>query len=182
MHRRMIDACFCATGFILAVILAAGFPIMEVEAMGELTISSTAFSHMGMIPEQYTCDGEDVNPPLVFDNVPEGTKSFALIMDDPDAPVGLWVHWVVWNISGAAAGIEQNTVPPGALQGKNSWGRSDYGGPCPPSGTHRYFFKLYALDSPLQLAAGATKEQLEKAMAGHVLGKAETVGLYRRGR
>lgn len=167
---------------IFAAVFFHGFPDVEAGEMSELAISSKAFSHMGMIPKVYTCDGKDVNPPLSFENVPEGTKSFALIVDDPDAPVGLWIHWVLWNIAGEASGIEEDAVPPGALQGKNSWGRNDYGGPCPPSGTHRYFFKLFALDSPIQLAAGSSKEQLEKAISGHILGKAEIVGLYRRSR
>ncbi|GAB4371625.1 MAG: YbhB/YbcL family Raf kinase inhibitor-like protein [Deltaproteobacteria bacterium] len=148
--------------------------------MSHLVLTSPAFSHNGMIPAKYTCDGADVNPPLSIDGVPEKAKSLALIVDDPDAPRGTWVHWVVWNIPADTRVIPEGTVPPGALQGTNDFGSRKYGGPCPPSGTHRYFFKLYALDAPLALPPGATKAQVEKAMSGHLLGKAETVGLYRR--
>lgn len=182
MGERVIGRKIPAIAVILAVIILAGFSHMEAGEMSELKISSRAFSHMGMIPRKHTCDGEDVIPPLAFEGMPERTKSLALIMDDPDAPVGLWVHWVLWNIPPEASGIEEDAVPPGALQGKNSWGRNDYGGPCPPSGTHRYFFKLFALDSMIELAEGSTKEQLEKAMSGHILGKTEIVGIYRRSR
>ncbi|RMG60990.1 MAG: YbhB/YbcL family Raf kinase inhibitor-like protein [Deltaproteobacteria bacterium] len=148
--------------------------------MGDLKITSPAFGHMEMIPSRYTCDGEDVNPPLKIENPPEGTKSFALIVDDPDAPVGIWVHWVVWNIPGDVREIAEDSVPEGARQGRNDWGKNKYGGPCPPSGTHRYFFKLYALDTTLDLPEGSTKSDLERAISGHVLGKAELIGLYRR--
>lgn len=148
--------------------------------MSELSIASPAFSQDGMIPKRYTCDGSDVSPPLVIGNIPEGTKSLALIVDDPDAPAGTWVHWVVWNIEVGIREIPENTVPPGAIQGTNDFGKRKYGGPCPPSGTHRYFFKLYALNAPLTLEAGATKSQVEKAIGGHLLEKAELVGRYRR--
>ncbi len=150
------------------------------KAMAEMTITSPAFSHMGMIPARFTCDGADVNPPLVVENIPEGTKTLALIVDDPDAPVGTWVHWVMWNIPANVTAIEENSVPEGAVQGRNDWGKNEYGGPCPPSGTHRYFFKLYALDTELDLPEGSTKKALEDAMSGHLLGKAELIGLYRR--
>lgn len=152
----------------------------EERAMNELSISSPAFPHNGMIPKRYTCDGADVSPPLLLGHVPEKTGSLALIVDDPDAPRGTWVHWVVWNIGPDTREIPEDSVPPGALQGTNDFGKRKYGGPCPPSGTHRYFFKLYALDAPLALSAGATKAQVEKAMSGHLLGKAERIGLYRR--
>ncbi|MGZ9265216.1 MAG: YbhB/YbcL family Raf kinase inhibitor-like protein [Candidatus Deferrimicrobiaceae bacterium] len=152
----------------------------EERHMSELSITSPAFSHNGMIPKKYTCDGIDVSPPLSIGNAPEKTKSLALIVDDPDAPMGTWVHWVAWNIGPGIGEIPENTVPPGALQGTNDFGKQRYGGPCPPSGTHRYFFKLYALDTPLTLNAGATKAQVEKAMSTHLLGKTELVGLYRR--
>lgn len=143
-----------------------------------MKITSKAFGHMKPIPPKYTCKGEDINPPLEFDNPPEGTVSLVMIMDDPDAPMGTWDHWILWNIDPKATGIAEATVPKGALQGKNTWGRNDYGGPCPPSGTHRYFFKLYALDCKLQLAEGTIKGRLEKAMEGHILGEAELVGLF----
>lgn len=152
----------------------------EGKPMSKFSIASPAFSHNGMIPAKYTCDGADVNPPLSIGGVPEKAKSLALIVDDPDAPRGTWVHWVVWNIPAGTREIPEDSVPPGAVQGTNDFGTRKYGGPCPPSGTHRYFFKLYALDAPLALLPGATKAQVEKAMSGHLLGKAETVGLYRR--
>ena len=148
--------------------------------MSELSITSPAFSPNGMIPKRYTCDGDDVSPPLVIGNVPEGTKSLALIVDDPDAPRGIWVHWIVWNIDAGTREIPEDTVPPGALQGTTDFGKQKYGGPCPPSGTHRYFFKLYALNAPPAIAAGARKGKLEEAMEGHLLGKAELIGIYRR--
>jgi Raf kinase inhibitor-like YbhB/YbcL family protein len=152
----------------------------EERKMSELLIASPAFSHQGMIPSKYTCDGADVNPPLSFTNIPEKSKSLALIVDDPDAPMGTWVHWVAWNIGPGTKEIPERSVPKGALQGTNDFRKQGYGGPCPPSGTHRYFFKLYALDAPLPLQAGATKAQLEQAMKGHIIAQAELVGLYRR--
>jgi len=148
--------------------------------MDQMLLESQAFPHNGMIPPEHTCDGADVNPPLTIRNVPPKSKSLALIVDDPDAPRGTWVHWVVWNIGADTAEIPANSVPPGSLQGTNDFGKQGYGGPCPPSGTHRYFFKMYALDTSLALTAGATKAQLEEAMKGHILGKAELIGLYRR--
>jgi len=148
--------------------------------MSELSIASPAFLPDGMIPSKYTCDGANVNPPLLIGNVPEKTRSLALIVDDPDAPVGTWVHWVVWNIGAGTREIPENSVPPGALQGTNDFRKQEYGGPCPPSGTHRYFFKLYALDSSPAVKAGATKAQVEEAMKGQVIAQAELIGLYRR--
>ena len=148
--------------------------------MSELSITSPAFLPDGMIPSKYTCDGADVSPPLLIGSVPEKTRSLALIVDDPDAPVGTWVHWVVWNIGAGTKEIPENSVPPGALQGTNDFRKQEYGDPCPPSGTHRYFFKLYALDAPLSAQAGATKARIEEAMKGHVLAQAELIGLYRR--
>lgn len=148
--------------------------------MNTLKISSTAFKHNKMIPEKYTCDGADKSPPLAFEGVPENAKSLALIVDDPDAPRGTWVHWVVWNIDPGTKGIAEGSVPEEALQGMNDYRRLDYGGPCPPSGTHRYFFKLYALDTPLHMGKGAAKTDLEKSMKGHILAQAEIIGLYRK--
>ena len=148
--------------------------------MGTLTISSTAFRHNGMVPAKYTCDGTDVSPPLAIEGVPENATSLALIVDDPDAPAGTWVHWVVWNIDPKTKEIAEGSVPKGAQQGMNDFRRRDYGGPCPPSGTHRYFFKLYALDTLLSLGTGAEKADLERSMHGHVLARAEIIGLYRR--
>lgn len=119
--------------------------------MSELQISSPAFDHGGAIPARFTCDGQDISPKLVFGAVPAGTRSLALIVDDPDAPVGTWVHWMVWNIPPQTRESGENSVPAGAVQGLNDWKRYRYGGPCPPSGTHCYFFKLYALDTTLTL-------------------------------
>ena len=145
-----------------------------------LKIESRSFASESTIPKQHTCDGADLSPALTWAGAPAGTKSFALICDDPDAPVGTWVHWVVWNIPPAATAVPAGSVPKGALQGTNDFGRRSYGGPCPPSGTHRYFFKLYALDTTLSLGSGTTKKELERAMAGHILAHAELKGTYRR--
>jgi Raf kinase inhibitor-like YbhB/YbcL family protein len=130
-----------------------------------------------MIPKKFTCDGQNVNPSFRIEGIPEGALSLALIVDDPDAPMGTWVHWVVYNIP-KVSGIEENSVP--GIQGNNDFGKKDYGGPCPPSGTHRYFFKLYALDSKLALKGQVDKKRLEQAMQGHIIQKAELVGLYKR--
>jgi hypothetical protein len=168
------------------VVLAAVFLVLsgavgkEVTKMSALTIESPAFKENSDIPKQYTCDGKDINPPLVLRNTPRGAKSLALVVDDPDAPVGIWVHWVVWNIDPGTREIKENSVPPGALQGRNDFRKTSYGGPCPPSGTHRYFFKVYALDTVLSIDRNSTKNDLEKAMKGHILGEAQTVGLYKR--
>ena len=148
--------------------------------MKGLQIVSPAFKHNEFIPEKYTCDGKDINPPLLIENIPSGTKSMALIVDDPDAPAGTWVHWVVWNISPDTKEMKESSVPEGAQQGVNDFRKHEYGGPCPPSGTHRYFFKLYALDTMLNLGSKAKKSDLEKAMKGHILEKTELIGRYRR--
>ena len=150
----------------------------EVVQMGGLKLTSSAFQHNGAIPDKYTCKGEDVNPPLAIENIPNGTKSLVLIVDDPDAPMGTWVHWVVWNIAPSTSDIAENSVPAGAVLGSNDFGRLDYGGPCPPSGTHRYFFKLYALDMMLELEEGATKGEVEQTMEGHVLAQTSLMGTY----
>lgn len=146
----------------------------------DMQITSTAFEHNQNIPSQYTCDGTDMNPPLQISEVPEGTQSLALIVDDPDAPRGDWVHWLVWNIDPSTTEISENSVPAGAVQGLTDFGRNDWGGPCPPSGTHRYFFKLYALDSALDLSTSAGKADLLSAMEGHILENGELIGLYER--
>ncbi len=148
--------------------------------MSTLKITSPVFKHNDRIPSKYTCDGADINPPLLVENVPDGTKSLSLIVDDPDAPRGTWVHWVVWNIAPDSKEIKEHTVPSGAQQGVNDFRKTSYGGPCPPSGTHRYFFKLYALDVILNIDRGTNKTGLEKAMNGHILGQAELIGLYAR--
>jgi Raf kinase inhibitor-like YbhB/YbcL family protein len=148
--------------------------------METLTITSPAFGHGEAIPARYTCDGNDTSPALGIAKVPPAAKTLALIMDDPDAPVGTWVHWVVWNIPAQTHEIPESGLPPQAVQGKNSWPRTGYGGPCPPSGTHRYFFKVYALDTELHLGSSTSKAVLEKAMEGHILAKGELMGTYKR--
>lgn len=145
-----------------------------------LQIKSQAFQENGGIPEQYTCDGKNISPPLNWQGAPEGTQSLVLIVDDPDAPSQTWVHWVVYNISPTTAGSVEGAAPQGALQGTNDFKKASYGGPCPPSGTHRYFFKLYALDAPLKLSSGATKNQVEEAMQGHILAQSQLMGTYSR--
>jgi Raf kinase inhibitor-like YbhB/YbcL family protein len=153
-----------------------------------LKISSTAFTANGSIPSKYTCEGADISPPLEWAGAPDGTRTFALIVDDPDAPdpakpQRVYVHWVVYNIPATATKFAENGaksgLPPGAEQGSNDWGKQTYGGPCPPIGRHRYFFKLYALDTQLSLK-NPNKAQLEKAMQGHVRGQAEIVGTYQK--
>lgn len=145
-----------------------------------MKITSSAFQHNQTIPAKYTCDGENISPPLTISEVPEGTQSLLLINDDPDAPAGTWVHWTIWNIDPATAEIAENSVPQGAVEGITSFGSAGYGGPCPPSGEHRYFFKLYALDTTLDLDSKADKAQLEKVMEGHILAEGELIGLYSR--
>ncbi len=142
-----------------------------------LRIRSVAFSHGGSIPPKYTCEGENVNPPLEISDLPENTRSLALIVEDPDAPKGVYDHWVVWNIPPNEA-IGENSRP--GVSGKNSFGDTEYGGPCPPSGSHRYFFKVYALDKDLSIQAGSDKKTLESAMKDHVLGSAELMGHYQK--
>ncbi|HML03683.1 MAG TPA: YbhB/YbcL family Raf kinase inhibitor-like protein [Candidatus Bathyarchaeia archaeon] len=145
--------------------------------MKELTVKSSAFPNNGPVPPKYTCDGEDINPPLSIEGIPQGTQSLALTVDDPDAPMGTWDHWVVWNITPSNE-IKENTVP--GVEGMNDFRKHSYGGPCPPSGTHRYFFKVYALDTKLNLSPNSRKKDLEKSMQGHILAKGETVGRYSR--
>jgi len=164
----------------MTVWLAAAAAGKEVRTMNQLTIASPAFEDGSSIPSQYTCDGADISPPLTIAGVPPESKSLALVVDDPDAPGGTWVLWLLWDIDPRQIAIEEAGVPPGAPQGRNDFKRNTYGGPCPPSGTHRYFFKLYALDAALGLKAGSTKADLEKAMRGHVLSEAKIVGLYKR--
>lgn len=149
------------------------------------SLTSAAFAPGSFIPAQYSCTGADVSPPLAWNGVPPGTKTFTLIMDDPDAPCGTWVHWVLYDIPAAQQALQEGIPATGQLadgsrQGQNSWRRLGYGGPCPPAGTHRYYFRLFALDRALQLPAGATKEQALLAMAGHVLDQCELMGRFAR--
>lgn len=144
-----------------------------------MKLTSSDFEHMEKIPTKFTGDGQDINPNLEISEIPENAQSLVLIIDDPDAPMGTWVHWLVWDISPKTNLISENSAPENSMQGKNSWGRNDYGGPMPPSGSHRYFFKLYALDIKLDLSEGTSAEELKRAMQEHILNKAELVGLYR---
>ena len=145
-----------------------------------MRIESPAFKGNKLIPLKYTCDGEDVNPPLLISDVPENAKSLVLIVDDPDAPRGNWVHWTVWNISPGVKEITENSCPQNAVEGMTDSGRPGYSGPCPPSGTHRYFFKLFALNTTLDLDNSAEAVDIEKEMEANILVKAQLVGLYRR--
>ncbi len=156
-----------------------------------LTLTSPSFSHDGEIPRRYTCEGEDVSPPLKWLAAPEGAKSLVLIVDDPDAPDPeaprmTWVHWVLYDIPAAAGGLAEavarEDLPPGTHEGRNDWRRTGYGGPCPPIGRHRYFHKLYALDVVLPDLGAPTKAELEAAMEGHILAQAQLVGSYEKGR
>jgi Raf kinase inhibitor-like YbhB/YbcL family protein len=159
------------------------------EIRAEMKLISANFENQGDIPQKFTCDGKDVSPPLSWSDVPEGTESFALIVDDPDAPDPtnpkmIWVHWVLFNIPSATdslpEGVSKENLPKGTQEGLNDWKRTGYGGPCPPIGKHRYFHKLYALDTLLPDLNKPTKDKLLKAMKGHVLAEAELIGLYER--
>lgn len=154
-----------------------------------LTLTSTAFNHGQSIPARYTCNGSDTSPPLAWSGAPPATKSFVLVVDDPDAPDPshprqVWVHWLLYNLPADGAGLVEGAdtghLPPGTKAGRNDWNRAGYGGPCPPAGRHRYFHKLYALDTVLPDLGTVSKPQLERAMKGHVLAQAELVGLYER--
>jgi hypothetical protein len=151
-----------------------------------LEIKSNAFENGDFIPSKYTCEGQDISPPLFWSDVPKGTKSFAIICDDPDAPFGVWVHWVIFNIPQDKRELEEGfpkkgLLPGKIIQGRNDFGKIGWGGPCPPSGKpHRYVFKLYALDTILSLEEGATKEELIEAMKGHILAETKLIGIYQR--
>lgn len=154
-----------------------------------LKVTSSAFQEGGSIPSQYTCEGKDISPPLSWSGVPSNAKSIAMIVDDPDAPdpakpQRVYVHWVVYNMPAATNSLAENAskkgMPKGAVQGKNDWGKAEYGGPCPPIGRHRYFFKLYALNTDVTGLSAATKPDLERAMKGHVLDSGELMGTYQK--
>ena len=150
-----------------------------------MKITSSAFEEGGLIPRKFTCDDIDVSPPLAWHHAPEGTKEFALICDDPDAPMGTWVHWVIYNIPVSTNKFEEgiqkeSALDNGIVQGRNDFRKTGYGGPCPPGGTHRYFFKLYALDINLSLVPGKTKSELLKAIEGHILAESQLMGKYSR--
>lgn len=142
-----------------------------------MELSSALFKQNEFIPRRYTCDGKNVNPPLNVDRIPKSATTLAIIVDDPDAPSGTWVHWVMWNIP-VTHHIKEDHAP--GTQGMNDFGKRIYSGPCPPKGTHRYFFKIYALDCQLEIPESSTKSDLEQAMEGHIIGFGELIGLYRR--
>ena len=149
-----------------------------------IKLVSRAFTEGQTIPRQYTCNGINISPPLEWTGLPKSAKTIAIIADDPDAPAGTWVHWVIFNLPADTLGMVENVpatedVAGGGLQGKNDFQKIGYGGPCPPSGTHRYFFKIYAVDGELPLKAGATKSEVEKASEGHIVGQAQLMGTYR---
>jgi Raf kinase inhibitor-like YbhB/YbcL family protein len=145
-----------------------------------MQVASSAFPAGGTIPAKYGCSGSNTSPPLSFQGVPPAAKTLALIVEDPDAPAGLFTHWVVWNIPPGTVAVAEGTPPVGATEGKNSYGKSGWGPPCPPSGEHRYMFNLYALDSALNLPSSSGREQLQDGMAGHVLAQSQLLGRYRR--
>lgn len=154
-------------------------PTATTSPVTSLLLTSSAFSEGGAIPAMYTCDGQNIDPPLSISGVPKNAKSLALTLEDPDAPSGTFVHWVVYNIDSATREIGQGTEPMAAY-GKNGTGKTGYTGPCPPSGTHRYYFKLYALDTMLPATEGLSKEQLLDAMHGHIIGMAQLMGTYKK--
>jgi len=170
---------FC-WALLMGIILTTGGQAMA------FTVKSSAFQAGGEIPVRYTCDGKDISPDLAWSGAPEGTKSFVVICDDPDAPVGTWVHWVIYNIPSQTTSLPKGVptireLPDGSRQGVNDFHRIGYGGPCPPKGpAHRYFFKIYALDTKLNLSSGATKKQLIDTMKGHILGETHLMGRYKR--
>lgn len=150
--------------------------------ISKMKLASAAFSENQMIPQKYTCDGENVSPPLSISEAPPNTQSLVLIMDDPDAPGRTFVHWTMWNIDPNATEVPEGSVPKGAVEGLTDFGTKGYDGPCPPSGTHRYIFKLYALGTPLSISENSRKEDLEREMADHVLDFTQFIGLYSRSR
>jgi len=165
------------TGGALAILFAA---IVSLAAGGTtMKITSSAFHEGSNIPSKFTCDGSDASPPLQITGVPSEAKSLVLIADDPDAPSGLFTHWLVWNIPPQTSSIAEGSAPKG-VHGANDFGKSGYGSPCPPSGTHRYSFKIFALDSALELRSGAKRSQVDAAMKGHVIAQGELVGRYAR--
>jgi hypothetical protein len=145
-----------------------------------MQIQSSVIKQGNKIPQKYTCDGENLSPPLEFIGVPKNTKSLVLICDDPDAPMGTWIHWVVFNINPRTRNVAENSVPQGGIEGVTSFGSKKYGGPCPPSGEHRYFFKLFALKEKLDLKSDATMSEIEKAIEENLIAQAELMGVYER--
>ncbi len=164
---------------VLALICGGNFAVAQIPA-ATMKLTSTDFIDGGTIPKRFTCDDENASPNLQISSVPTNAKSLALVMDDPDAPSGTFTHWLVWNLAPDLKEFVVNTVPPDAIQGRNDFGKSAYGGPCPPSGEHRFYFRLYALDIPVKLPAGTPRKALEKTMAGHIIGQSVLMGRYVR--
>ena len=170
MQKAIIAGAFAIAVATIASFAAGG---------GKMKITSSAFQEGATIPSKFTCDGADASPPLQIADIPSGAKNLALIVDDPDAPSGLFTHWMVWNLSPQTSTVAEGSAPKG-VQGTNDFGKSGYGGPCPPSGTHRYYFKIFALDRELDLSSGAKRTQLDAAMKGHVVAQGELMGRYSR--
>ncbi|HEY1788824.1 MAG TPA: YbhB/YbcL family Raf kinase inhibitor-like protein [Verrucomicrobiae bacterium] len=176
----------CAAGFSLLLLSGCSNRIQQPEpsGMASMALSSAAFADGQAIPDKYTCHGQDISPPLQWSGAPSGTKSIALTCEDPDAPSGTFIHWVLFDVPATATGLSENvsktaTLPDGSEQGKNSFGNTGYNGPCPPGGkTHHYVFKVYALDDAVTLSSGATREDLLNAMKDHILAQAELTGTY----
>lgn len=185
MSTRM-SFLFAVAWFCLVATSCADGTQTAKEAVMSISITSTAFAEGRPIPDKYTCTGSNVSPPLKWDNAPAGVKSFALIADDPDAPMGTWVHWVIYNLPPATTSLAENLpslpeLPDGSKQGVNDFRQPGYGGPCPPPGKpHHYCFKIYALDAMLSLESGASAKGLLKAMDGHILAQGQLVGTYQR--
>jgi Raf kinase inhibitor-like YbhB/YbcL family protein len=161
--------------FALAIFLGR---IFDMTAASSISITSPAFQAGGDIPAKFTCNGTNVSPELQIGGGPNEAKSLVLIVDDPDAPRGLFTHWIVWNIDPKTTRVAENSAPAGGIQGTNDFGKRNYGGPCPPSGTHRYFFKIFALDTKPDLKPSARRAELDAAMRGHVLAQGELMGRY----
>lgn len=179
----------CVSIILSCILLFPLSGVLHFDKKGDskMELTSSAFSEGGMIPKKYTCDDMDVSPPLKWHNAPEGTESFVLIADDPDAPMGTWVHWVLFNLPAGTTELPEafpakEKFDNGAVHGKNDFGRYGYGGPCPPGGTHRYFFKLYALKRKLALKPGTTKKDVIKAMKNYILAECRLMGKYKRQR
>jgi Raf kinase inhibitor-like YbhB/YbcL family protein len=163
-----------AIWFALAIFVG----IFNMNAASSISITSSSFQAGGDIPAKFTCNGTNVSPELQISSVPNEAKSLVLIVDDPDAPRGLFTHWIVWNIDSKTTRVAENSAPTAGVQGINDFGKRNYGGPCPPSGTHRYFFKIFALDTKLELKPGARRAELDAAMRGHILAQGELMGRY----
>lgn len=184
---KIIPVWISGIAFIFLTVLAIWMLFASVEVAwaegGKMvfTMQSSAFKENGSIPSKYTCDGNNISPPLSWKESPANTKSFVLIVDDPDAPNGVWDHWIIFNIPSETTELTENaSLPKDALYGKNSWGKLAYGSPCPPSGEHRYIFKLYALDTLLNLPSGATKSEIEAAMKNHILATTKLITRYKK--